>query len=302
MTSMFKPRGGFGGFSREQAAKHKSAGHGGGQNRSQIAGLYDDYYPTMDKVWVSLCPTQVWDSLIYNREKQEVEPIRAEYFAHVVHRVGATGRKFVCSSTAYKNQPCYGCSERERFFVKRREIQTETGTIPKSMENAPISAMQQFAISLTMVEEVGEYAKLDKVTGQPIMTKKQKPIFQWRPTRWKKGTKEVPRAKAPGRRFHWSFGSDHLSALTAEMDKLSTRCAACAGRLTALYGTCAGQTHDGTSFDTEGNPILTDCETMLITDPVSPEEMAETVAQNFECYACGNEGKLDFVYLSLIHI
>lgn len=290
----FRPRNGYGGFSREQAARHKSSNGGGGGPRT--VGLYDSYYPKMQRHWISLCPTQVWASEFYDRQAKEVVQLQAEYLAYMMHRTKTV--RFICSSTAHKNKPCYGCSERERFFRRRNELKEELGYVPPEFENAPLMAMQQFAISLTILEEMGEYPKLD-AQGEPVKSKRGQVIHDWVTTHSMRtvrlGGKPIqPRAKSFGHRFHWSFGPDHLGALIAENEMLSSYCAHCAGPLTATFGQCRSQTHDGESFDPEGNPILEDCGTILVDEPVPHDRLHEVMQEMYDCPTCGETDKLDF--------
>ena len=300
----FKPRNGYSGFTREQAARHKSSGGGGGFGGSggqRTVGLYDSYYPKMPRLWISLCPTQRWVSEFYDKQAKEVVTLEAEYLAYVMHK--AKHNRFVCSSTAHQNKPCYGCSERRRFYVKRDEVRAELGHTPDEYKNAPLMSLQQFSLSLTILEEMGEFPKVAERNGvnEIVKSRKDAIIYDWVPTRLMKGVKVggkdvEPRAKSFGHRFHWSFGPDHLTALIAENEVLSTHCANCASPLSALYGQCRSQLHDGESFDAEGNPILEDCGHIVLDEPIPHDALFEVSQAMHDCANCGETDKLDYGY------
>lgn len=288
MTDFMKRRSHLAGFSKTDINKNKATQGGGGGGSGGggiVVGRYDSWYPTTSAVWVSLCPTQAWDYELYNKETREVEKQHTMYFGFEQHTVGATKRRFQCSAGAHLNGKCYGCSERAKHYKRVREIEEATGSIPTELQWAPVSKMRQFALSLTILEELGEYHKLDK-HGQPVNTRKGKPIYEYIPLRnaAKLGRKAPPRAKIFGKRYHWSFGTKALTALGAENSILETKCASCANDLVATMAFCqgCGEVHPTWMENYPGG--------------MTSEVLLEDKDAPYDCPSCGHTDVLSYVY------
>lgn len=288
MTSLMKPRSGYSGFARNQVSKHThKSGHGGqggqgGQRNAAPVGKWDYLILTEDPIWVSLCPSQKWKYERYDRDQQQVVEEETEYFYYEEHYVAATRKKFSCSAGAHMDQECFGCSERARFYEARRKIQDETGTIPEGMKNAPISKLGRFVLSVTVLEELGDFPKKDKTTGLPVKSKRGTAIFTQIPMRFAKRLRpnETPKAKYFGKKYHYTFGPDYLDALAAEHAVLETKCANCTEDLTAIMALCpeCGQAHD-TEWDV-----------------LPAEELIEDKKLERECTHCGHVGTSVYEY------
>lgn len=275
------------GFGKNDISRNKAPTDGSGTRTFApiVTGKYDSWYPTEHAVWVSLCPTQNWTYEIYNKESRVVETQSTMYFAFEQHTVGATKRRFECSSGAHLTGKCYGCSERTRHYDKVREIEDATGSVPSELKNAPVSKMRQFALSVSLIEELGEFPKLDK-QGQPVLTKKGKPIMTFLPMRLaaKLGRKAAPRAKVPGRRFHWSFGTKALEALGAENSRLETYCASCAHELYAVSAYCRACEMT--------NPVWSE----NYPDGMPSELLLDDKNTPYTCPFCDHEDTLEYNY------
>lgn len=253
MSSLMKPRSGYsGGFARNQVSKHTHKGGPGGRGGNGArnpapVGKWDYLVLTEDPIWVSFCPSQKWTYQRYDRDQQQVLEETTEYYYYEEHYVAATKSKFVCSSGAHLDQPCFGCSERTRFFDYKRKVQDETGTVPENLKSAPIGKYGRFALSVTILEELGEFPKL-YADGKPVTSRRGAQIFTAIPLRIAKRTRknETPKAKYFGKRYHYTFGPDYLDALAAENQLLETKCGNCAEDLTAIMALCpeCGTPHD----------------------------------------------------------
>jgi hypothetical protein len=118
-----------------------------------VTGMYDSFYARQKALWFAICPDQKWNSEVYDREKQEVVTQTDSFFlANVEHRVAVNKRRFVCSATAHKTMPCWGCGIRSHFYDRQRQIQEDTGIRPKN--EAPLSAMQLYAVAGVLLEQM----------------------------------------------------------------------------------------------------------------------------------------------------
>lgn len=291
-TDFMKRRSHLSGFGKTDINKNRTpqggSGGGGGSFGAVVVGRYDSWYPTSSPVWVSLCPSQAWDYELYNKENREVEKAHTAYFAFEQHTVGATKRRFQCSAGAHLDSKCYGCSERAKHYKRVREIEDATGSIPTDMQWAPVSKMRQFALSMTILEEMGEFPKLDRKTGEPVMSRRGKAITEFIPMRnaARMGRKAPPRAKVFGKRYHWNFGTKALASLGAENSILETKCATCANDLVATMAFCQ-------------NPDCGDVHPVWMENypsGMTSELLLEDKDAPYDCPSCGHTGELGYVY------
>ncbi len=295
MTSLMKPRSGYSGFNRDQLAKHSRPQQGERGTFVPITGKFDNWYPEEHPTWVSICPNQQWTYEFYNKSEREVVTLTTEYLQVKEHYVGFNKRRFNCSAGAHKDKECYGCSERKAFYNRRDEMQNSGIPIDDS-EMPPISEYSKYALSITLLEMVGEYTKLDAATGQPKKSGKGKTYTHFMAARVGTRLKLKPKATFFGKRFHWSFSHEQLTALAAINDQLSTHCANCAEGLTAVLACCsqcAEPLEEWMYANVPKNELgqnLTD-ENGNDQDPfVAHEHLLEDKAVAYTCGACGFKG------------
>lgn len=273
----FNPRGG---FSQRNHSRHRpDTNNGGGGRFKDIEGMFDHFHPTEAYVWVSLCPTQSYTYLWYDRATKEIQEYTTEYFRFLEHFVGANKNRFNCSSGPYMMEPCYGCSERTAFYQWKDEQRAVTGTDTKEMP--PIGRSERNVLSITVVDPVFELQKLDD-EGKPRKRKNGSSITTFMP----RGhymqlpkEKKLPKiGERPMHRFHWMFGPDALDALIGAQTMLECYCANCAKGLgaSAAYCPACGDVNDAWF---EMHP-----------EGLHSGEMEEDRAITWDCPKCGHSG------------
>jgi hypothetical protein len=206
-----------------------------------VTGMYDSFYARQKALWFAICPDQKWNSEVYDREKQEVVTQTDSFFlANVEHRVAVNKRRFVCSATAHKTMPCWGCGIRSHFYDRQRQIQEDTGIRPKN--EAPLSAMQQYAVAGVLLEQMTKIeAKNPDGTTRYNRDRTKKimndtPIALLEPGEQKKARSDGNLTF--GKSVFYNMGITTLNAFVAFDRELRNVCASCCSDLIAEKMCC----------------------------------------------------------------
>jgi hypothetical protein len=229
----------------------------GGQFK-RIEGEFNDWYPKREKaLWFAICPTQAWNSEVWDRELGEVEKLENEYYyVYTNHRIAATKRNFTCSAGAHKDKPCWGCGIRNAFYDAKREKKEAMGIEEKG--EAPISAMVQYAFAGVLLETIAKVKLMDN-QGRPKTTARGEPIFREVPTAMLP-KEDADRYKAEGSTtfglpVHYSVGKNHYNAIMAFDEEMRNRCANCAEELLCQHMACPECTTEHEVANDEGEPL-----------------------------------------------
>lgn len=238
-----------------------------------VEGQFNSFFPKKDKsTWFALCPTQAWNSSVYDKNLGEVRDLKDEYyFVYKNHRVAATKRNFVCSAGAHNDKPCWGCGVRNKFYDDKRAKKDATGIEEKG--EAPISGMVQYCFAGVIVEPIAKVRLMDN-NGRPKTTKDGKPIFRETPLAHLEPADQA-RLKGEGSTtfglpVHYSVGISHYNMIEQFDEEMMNRCANCAGHLTCSLLGCpeCGTQHDIANEDGE---------------PLSGQDLLETRKADYQC-------------------
>jgi hypothetical protein len=271
------PRQGFSDQAKRAAAASR------GQRRGIVQGQFANFYPREERaLWIAICPTQKWDYEAYNRDTREVVPFKEQYwYGYTEHRIAANKRRFVCSAGSHKSKPCWGCGVINAHWTWVRGQEEETGV--KSDKKPAISSMQQFAMSIVLLEQVAKIpaknpdgtTKMSRSTPpKPIMNDVALPLMD---------LAEQKKAKAEGittfgLSMHWSNGITGINELQSFDRELQNSCANCAGDLKCAVMAC---------------PECA-CEFQVAEDldePLGGEDLLQAREAPYQC-ECGYEGVL----------
>lgn len=263
----------------EQAKRQAQASRG--QRRGPVAGQFNSWYPRENIAqWIAICPMQSWDYEAYDRETRQVLKFMAQYwFGYEEHRVAINKRRFTCSAGANKDKPCWGHGVINSHWARVRIQEEETGV--KSDKKPAISTMQQFAMSIVVLENIAKVPVKNK-DGTPRLSKTGKPIVNDVPLcLLEKAEADALKKKGVttfGLSAHWSNGVTGLKELQAFDRELQNKCSNCAGDLKALVMACP------------------ECllEVQVAEDPNEPlggEDLLQAREAEYEC-ECGFKGCL----------
>lgn len=269
--SQMKHRAGFGSAGSRLSDQGKSLKTGGGDgSRNKFPdGVFDRFIPGEKAIWINISPFQSWTFMAYNSESGEVEEQTKSWFPYLKHYYARTKQFMNCSAGPHRDQPCYPCAIRKAFYKKMDAIEERTGVRPK--DEAPVSAQKNFALAITIMENVVAIPAVDK-NGVPRKSKAGKPIYNHVPQPVVGGG-PTNHPVSFGRRAHMSLGIMQLRQLLQFDEEMRNYCANCAKGMSARSVVCA------------------DCETSYdLPEPVTGEDLLEVRQREFKCGACGYEG------------
>lgn len=237
-------------------------------------------------VWVHISPFQSYTYEISEKNEAgdwvviETTTTWYEYLKHFIPAGNAApkfrnGMAFTCSCGAGRSQPCYGCALRKKHWdwvsAYRRE---HNGDEPKKA--APVSIFSQFALGVTLMEEVYSIPAMDK-KGKPKTTKAGAIIYNHLPEPWAdEDSLPANCSHSFGRRMHLSLGKEQMFALLEENTRLRNYCANCAEEMVALGVICpeCGAKHE-------------------FKQPITGEDLVIARSKNRRCNDCRWEGTGD---------
>lgn len=271
----------FSGAARSAQKRSDKGSRGGGI----IDGLYNRFTPNATPIWLHFME-QSYSYKIYDLESKKVIEVEDNFFLEFVQHFVANsktsdkrrnrkGISFVCSSGAEKEEPCYGCAGRHRYYSDK-QAREDAGEVVKG--ESPVSAGRRFGLALAVAELVAHVPLLD-AKGQVRKKKDGSPIYNQIPLpRLREQDPDVVDAyrKTFGWNGHWNFSGGHLQQLSDIDNTLRNRCGNCASH---LYGTGW--------FCNECNHFHPEQEAL---QDIDLEEARKAVRK---CAACGNTDSAD---------
>jgi hypothetical protein len=158
---------------------------------------------------------------------------------------------------------------RKAFYKKMDALEERTGVRPK--DEAPVSAQKNFALAVTIMENIVRIPAKDK-NGVTRKSKAGNDLYDYVPQPLV-GSGPSNHEITFGRRAHMSLGITQLRQLLQFDEEMRNYCANCASGMSAKSVICP------------------DCETHhSLPEPVSGEDLLDVRQREFRCGACGYGG------------